>query len=719
MVTYQSNSLKPQVSEAVPSFSSVLLHRAEREQREREQLEREQREREREQRERELRDKELREREQWEREQQLERERRERELREQEQRERELREQRERELRELELREREAREQRERERLEFEEKMRVREEQERLELERIQREKELLVKEERERVLREQQREKERLEFEQRIREEREKLQTVPASSVQSALAALTTIVVNTADNTNTTSSPKPALALVDETVVTSTISEIHEIRESREEIIENVETEYNQEEEEEVEDEDTSSQLSEEEIARRQFAGNYSSNLVLNALEKLSAENSSTLKTNKFTPLPVSDDLKHLVDESNSADLSLLDHDVYYVEKVFTFKKEISQSQTGIKQPTLAQIIQNLAKETANLDTSIASDSLSSPSLSRSESTSAYAPAYSLGIRLKRKENPLEIGNHLISHVEANSLSERAGIKPNSRLLQINEITCEDKTHEFVVFFLNYLLRKTSCEKVTLILEEPQYLPSKPRIEFVNETFRIENENLRAIIREVLLNSQEFNTKPVEQSFLSSSSFSTTDYSLNPRLTNLRQIIVEIKELEKQKLIFVPNTTTPPPTSESTLTKSSSNASIYKSSSKYILPASSSPTPTTPTPTPAASNGIDNLKSIILQITQKNGGSMLMPYAEVDDQVPVRLEQEEQHLPIQIASPTAHNDGLDNLRTIFREALNAHKDLALTNNYYLKMRGILILKASTWIAKPLLSKQTLTSIFL
>ncbi len=89
----------------------------------------------------------------------------------------------------------------------------------------------------------------------------------------------------------------------------------------------------------------------------------------------------------------------------------------------------------------------------------------------------------FSIGINLALKSNPLEVGNHLIDRVEAGSASEKAGLKVNSKLVKINEVGCEDKTHEFVMFYLNYVLRKTDIRTVELVVKEPFYLPSATNI--------------------------------------------------------------------------------------------------------------------------------------------------------------------------------------------------------------------------------------------
>ncbi|CAF0708112.1 unnamed protein product, partial [Brachionus calyciflorus] len=624
----------------------------EREQREREQREREQREREqreREQREREQREREQREREQREREQR-EREQREREQREREQREREQREreQREREQREREQRERKEREEREaRERLEFEQKIREEEELERLD--RLRREQEMREREEREKKQRDIEREIARQEFEKQMREkrereEREKLQATQ-SDPQTALSALTTFIVR--DNQD-----KKPIAVQEEIINTQTTNEIYQIKQqTREEIIHHVSTsELNNEVIETeyvgtyVPDDiqyDSSSQISDEDEQRRLFAGNYTNSLVFNVYkdmvtkEQNEYQNSSEISS-KIKPL--SSDLLHLIDQKDRHDDDNdkpLESDIYFKKKIYVFEKEDTLNESvSIKQPTLAQIIQNLNK---GIDLS---SSLDSTTESNSSQELSYAPAFSIGIRLKQKQNPLEIGNHVISFVEPNSLADKAGLKINSKLITINDTSCDDKTHEFVAFFLNYLLRKATCNKIVLMVEEPiklEQIANKEQINYITESYRIENQNLKEIIKDIILANNE-------QVILG-------------ELDNVKNIVHEVKD---QSPISI-----------------SEYHELESMTARPNLEENSS--------------GIENLKSIIRQIKSNTK----IEYIDYDNDV----NYDDEHVdlletPIQIDAQTLKHgsNGLDNLKLILQQAIDKN-DLYLNNAQYLILR--------------------------
>lgn len=191
-----------------------------------------------------------------------------------------------------------------------------------------------------------------------------------------------------------------------------------------------------------------------------------------------------------KLHKLPITDDLKHIVDENQHPDTNNLNDNLtssdlnnslrqpsvtefdesQFIKKLFIFKKTASD-QSDDKQSSLAQIIKNLNKDPESDQTEPESQS----------STPAYAPPYPIGIRLKTKTNQLEIGNHIISAVEPGSPADIAGLKVNSRLDKLNDVTCDDKTHEFVIFYLNYILRKNTCQSIEMIVDEPFTVPTKP----------------------------------------------------------------------------------------------------------------------------------------------------------------------------------------------------------------------------------------------
>lgn len=537
----------------------------------------EQQERDREQREKELRE-EIEKKERLQFEQKM-REQREQEIREQrerearEQKEREEREQRERLQFEQKMREQSEREARERD--EFERRLRAQEEKERLE--RIEREKLLREREEREKEQRDKERELARLEFEKNIREQREREEKErkerEPSDVQTALSALTTFIIPGNQESN-----KKLLQIQDEITTTATTNQIYHIdSQEHQELINQVTLEPNNEmimtdynatyvQEEDSIQYDTSSQISDEEEQRKLIAGNYINSLIDNVRNELLIEknkNDESFVLSSYKAKPLSDDLLHLID---STSFNKNDHNdetnMYYKRKVYIFEKEEHSIESDYKQPSLAQIIQSLNK---GLDLSL---SESSEGNSMQES---YAPPFSIGIRLRQKLNALEIGNHVISYVEPDSLADKANLKKNSRLLSINETTCDDRTHEFVVFFLNYVLRKKSCSKITLCVEEPvelNQIANKQQINYINESYRIENANLRAIIKNILT-GEEF-----------------TPVSYGP-LENLKNIVREAKQV-------------------------TSNESEYHDLDTMV---------SRPAVSAVDSSGIENLKSIIRQI--------------------------------------------------------------------------------------------------
>lgn len=323
---------------------------------------------------------------------------------------------------------------------------------------------------------------------------------------------------------------------VVDDTTTTTKIHEIYETHEiKREEIIRYSPTnasEVNQEITETVNTSDSYTdpttshyhqveQDVDEDRARREYAGNYTNTLVYNVYKQMNLEqqqapatttttttsNSDTRDQTKFNDnkltitdrAQISDELKYLLDNENFPDYSSYSisaanasSTLYHENKTYTFHKDLkSDSEFGVKQPSLAQIINSFKAG----DCMLACDELPPSCIT----DFPYAPPYSLGIRFRPHQNPLEVGNHIISHIEAGSLAETAGLKVNSRLFQINEITCEDKTHEFVLFFLNYVLRKNSCSKIELTVDEP--------LELAHES----NAHIKAILRDIQQSSLSF----------------------------------------------------------------------------------------------------------------------------------------------------------------------------------------------------------------
>lgn len=634
------NRISPKPSDSMPKVADVLVKKYEREIKKSEL--REEEEREREQREKEIREEiEKKERLQFEQKirerEQREREERNRELREKEmreQREREAREQQERERLQLEQKMREQSEREARERDEFEHRLKQQEEKERLE--RIDREKELREREEREKKQRDRERELARLEFEKSIREKRDRdeKEQHQASEAQAALAALTTFIIP--GNQDSQQSNKKLLQVQDEITTTATTNQIYHIENQEcHQLINEVTLEPNNEmittdydatyvHEEDTVQYDTSSQISDEEEQRKQIAGNYISSLIDNVRNDLLEDknkNDDSFVLSSYKAKPLSDDLLHLVDSTSSSYID--ESNMYYKQKMYIFEKDKHLSESEFKQPSLAQIIQSLNK---GVDLSF---SESSEAHSMQES---YAPPFSIGIRLRQKANALEIGNHVISYVEPNSLADKANLEANSRLLSINDTPCDDKTHEFVLFFLNYVLRKKSCDKITLCVEHPvrlEQVASRPQINYINESYRIENANLRAIIRNILTGEE----------------FTPVSYT---SMHNLEKIVHEAKQ--------------------QAISDESEYHELETMASKPAAPA-------------VDSSGIENLKSIIRQIKYS-----FEQHVEAD---------EELETPIHIDTQLKQSDnGLENLKNILQQAIDRNQ-FYLNNSHVLLLRGI------------------------
>ena len=435
-------------------------------------------------------------------------------------------------------------------------------------------------------------------------------------SSVHAALAALTTITVIGSEPISTsTYFAEPELPekfnykaqvlegakphqttsiqypiVVDEIATTTTlINSVSEIQTLREEIVERHErVKQQQHEEEEVEfvtrpsyeplepnveeevitrdepQEDLVQSEDELDRARQEFAGNYSSVLVFNALKQFEMAEQQVFGSNKhlqannqkvsIRPVYDTDEEEDEYDDDelsggggDEADVSFMPQhkpqptrldESQFIQKIFTFKKSLNQEKLQLKK----QIMESLNRD--DLDFDDLNSSLSELSAANGAAPNSE-PAFSIGIRLKPKANMLEIGNHVINFVEANSPAEKAGVKVNSQLHKINEVPCGDKTHEFVLFYLNYVLCKANIETIELLVYEPfvlpspadlttkAYNPSYSRLQTLNEHFsEEENRYLKSIIRDILSHSNHV---------VPSSTFSN-----NNNNKNLKTIVLE-----------------------------------------------------------------------------------------------------------------------------------------------------------------------------
>jgi hypothetical protein len=317
-------------------------------------------------------------------------------------------------------------------------------------------------------------------------------------SSVKQSLAAATAILTSTQpsvaverpsirDDLYQTPNRRPVQMPIEESETISTTTIIYQaqkLTETNEELYqpprtselnrESEETEIDHRLEVDVPDRyrpDNISQVSEQDRLQREQAGNYSAQLVYNAYKKVSLS-------------PVSDEYKYLVDADLSVDPIALNQyaneyhmqydRVEYIDKLFKFNKQLTKEQLeSSKQLTLAEIIKNMNREKYELEQQERNNQLSGQDQSKL-GTSQTPPPYSIGIHLLPKANPLETGNHVISRVDAGSIADTAGVRAMSKILKLNEIECEDKTHEFVLFYFNYLLRKNACHTIEMIVSEP-----------------------------------------------------------------------------------------------------------------------------------------------------------------------------------------------------------------------------------------------------
>ena len=213
-----------------------------------------------------------------------------------------------------------------------------------------------------------------------------------------------------------------------------------------------------------------------------------------------------------------------------------------------------------------MAQIIEALNKEKLSLTfhnplSASSSSSASSNSNTKDQALTtsyvgSYAPPFQLGVRLAPKSNPLVIGDHIIAHVDVDSLADKAGVKVNSKIIQLNETDCRDKTHEFTLFYLNYLLRKNSCQSIEMTLAEPISIS-------ISNSF----SNLKSIINEILLLSN-LNKKPNvvvgggEETNLNTSNDNSiySDFGMEDSAANVSSLSMSFKENVNQylKKIFI-----------------------------------------------------------------------------------------------------------------------------------------------------------------
>ena len=191
------------------------------------------------------------------------------------------------------------------------------------------------------------------------------------------------------------------------------------------------------------------------------------------------------------------------------------------------------------------------------------------------SETETDVAPPYVLGLLLKPKQNPLEIGNHVISHIEPNGLADAAGMRANSRIIKLNDITCEDKTHEFILFFLNYLLRKNSCDTIEITVSEPQSLLSSESDSHRHSQITHTKEQNTVHFQDSTF--PDFNKyhqyHHANSSHVDSGISSSTNVVVSPNVTpvhqppssdNIRSIIKEIIEVAKHKVVQTPTVVRP-----------------------------------------------------------------------------------------------------------------------------------------------------------
>ena len=112
----------------------------------------------------------------------------------------------------------------------------------------------------------------------------------------------------------------------------------------------------------------------------------------------------------------------------------------------------------------------------------------------------SIYTGPFPLGIRIEHRMNMRETGSNIISYVEPMSPAYRVGIKSNSRILMINGLNCEDKNLNFVLFFMNLLLRKSNLSDIELTVEELINQPRNNQSRSLLQSQGFKNDNMNQI---------------------------------------------------------------------------------------------------------------------------------------------------------------------------------------------------------------------------
>ena len=339
-----------------------------------------------------------------------------------------------------------------------------------------------------------------RIEFERRRAESEERKKRVDEPDLKTALAALTTITVLGSEPISSTKQYSTSVTPVrmDEAITTTTTTTTVETQRVREEIVKKSEDMEVDRQLRETEYISSSSIFSDDkpkepaldlEKARREFAGNYSNSLVFNAFNRLITDESRIVKPTPITTTPltlnkiqIADELTYLLDERSPAlNSSFTDLDESkFVRKTYVINK------------------------------------MTEPSFISARDNGQLFSPFPLGFKIRKKEDLRDTGDHVISYVEPSSPAERVGIKPNSRLVKINEITCDDKTQDFVLFLLNFLLRKANATSIELTVDEPLFSPMpsiyQPRLPVTQTTttttqlelpnFTAKNDYLKWIIK-------------------------------------------------------------------------------------------------------------------------------------------------------------------------------------------------------------------------
>lgn len=457
----------------------------------------------------------------------------------------------------------------------------------------------------------------------------------------------------------------------------------------------------------------------SDEERARREYAGNYTQSLIKNAVEKLSGQPDGVHITSTTTTIidsesPVEDQTKlnRLVQSDRSSHIS--DELIYLLDagsvvsmmplapsfetKTFSFRKSAkSEDSSGLRQPSLAQIIESFRSGPGIVGDCVEP---TNPDISHYP----FAAPFPIGIKLRSRANPLETGSHVISHVEPDSLASEAGIRPGCRLVRINDVLVEDKTHEFVLFFLNYVLRKNSCELVELTVDEPSMesvaASEVASIADTSEMVTTGHDHLRSILSEAAahLKSTSASSYRAPVGTLDDAHLSVSTpaiYSLASNLSSDPQHGHNNNNLSLYNTQFYSQSI---PQSSSTFPALNSTT-VVAFSPHAPLASSTSTLDAAPSSHHSSSTGIENLKSIIAQITRirpdvnANPYEPLRPPRRPDDEYSYSYETSV-NIPHHHPTPTVTSElivqpNIPNLKSIFVEAINS--------NYedYVKIRGI------------------------